>query len=222
MQIKIHNEGWVYLVVSILIAIIFIPFSYSIGILFFILSIFIFYFFRNPDRAIPLEDVIISPADGKITFIGETNSPLKINSTLKFYKISIFLSIFNVHVNRIPCNGLIKKIKYFHGKFINASFNKSSENNERNIILIEKDNKDIILVTQIAGLIARRIVCEINENQKVKKGYRFGIIKFGSRVDIYIPTNYKPLVTVGQNVIGGETIIANPNNIKHITNSQKI
>ena len=121
MQIKIHNEGWIYLVVSILIAIIFIPFSYSIGILFFILSIFIFYFFRNPDRAIPIEDVIISPADGKITFIGETDSPLKINSTLKFYKISIFLSIFNVHVNRIPCSGLIKKIRYFHGKFINAS-----------------------------------------------------------------------------------------------------
>jgi len=222
MQIKIHNEGWVYLVVSILIAIIFIPFSYSIGILFFILSIFIFYFFRNPDRAIPLEDVIISPADGKITFIGVTDSPLKTNLTLKFYKISIFLSIFNVHVNRIPCNGFIKKIKYFHGKFINASFNKSSENNERNIILIEKDNKDIILVTQIAGLIARRIVCEINENQEVKKGHRFGIIKFGSRVDIYIPTTYKPLVTVGQNVIGGETIIANPNNIQHITKSQKI
>ncbi len=222
MQIKIHNEGWVYLVVSILIAIIFIPFSYSITILFFILSIFIFYFFRNPDRAIPLEDVIISPADGKITFIGETDSPLKTNSTLKFYKISIFLSIFNVHVNRIPCSGLIKKIKYFHGKFINASLNKSSENNERNIILIEKENKDIILVTQIAGLIARRIVCELNENQEVQKGHRFGIIKFGSRVDIYIPINYKPLVTIGQNVIGGETIIANPNNIQHITNSQKI
>ena len=130
-----------------------------------------------------MEDVIISPADGKITFIGETNSPLKINSTLKFYKISIFLSIFNVHVNRIPCNGLIKKIKYFHGKFINASFNKSSENNERNIILIEKDNKDIDLKNLLKGLklvsdyLEKSILKPNNINYPISRSHFVNLLK---------------------------------------------
>ncbi len=219
MQFKIHNTGWVYFVISILLAIIFTPFFNIIAIFFFILSIFIFYFFRDPDRAIPHEDVIISPADGKVTYVGKSESPIDLNKKNEFCKVSIFLNIFNVHVNRIPCNGLIQKIKYFHGKFLNATLNKTSELNERNIILIKKNNDDIIIVSQIAGLIARRIICDINENQEVFKGNRFGIIKFGSRVDIYMPLNYKPLVAVGQIVLGGETILANPNNIKEITKS---
>ena len=148
-------------------------------------------------------------------------SRTELNINEKFIKISIFLNIFNVHVNRMPTDGIVKKIDYIHGKFINASLDKSSKDNERNIITINKDNKDIFIITQIAGLIARRIVCNVKENQRIFRGGRFGIIKFGSRVDLYLPKNYKPLVAVGQTVIGGETIIANPNNIQELTKSLK-
>ena len=121
----------------------------------------------------------------------------------------------------MPITGTIVKIKYLNGKFINASLNKSSEKNERNIILIKKENNDYFILTQIAGLIARRIICIIRESQTLKKGDRVGIIKFGSRVDLYMPLKYKPLITVGQTVIGGETIIANPNSINEIKQSIK-
>ena len=122
---------------------------------------------------------------------------------MKLGKISIFLNIFNVHVNRIPTDGIVKKITYIHGKFINASLDKSSVDNERNIICLENDKNEIFYVTQIAGLIARRIVCDVKEQQVIKKGHRFGIIKFGSRVDIEFPNNFNLLVNVGQQCIGG-------------------
>ncbi len=219
MQFKIHNEGWVYLVSTIILTIIIIPFFYYLGILFFFLSLFIFYFFRDPNRSIPIEDFIISPADGTITFIGDTNIPKEISGSLKTYtKISIFLSILDVHVNRMPIDGKISNINYISGKFINATLNKSSNKNERNIIEIKNNNHSIYLV-QIAGLIARRIVCNLKENQEVKKGDRIGIIKFGSRVDLYLPKNYNILVSNGQKVIGGETIISNPKNISSVSDS---
>jgi len=164
-----------------------------------------------------LGDLVVSPADGIITFIGEVVSPINTYKEKKFIKISIFLNIFNVHVNRLPVKGLVKSINYIHGKFINASLDKSSEDNERNIVVLEKDNKDIIIIVQIAGLIARRIVCEIKENQIIDKGNRFGIIKFGSRVDLYLPKSYNIQVAIGQTVVGGETIVSNPNNIKNIS-----
>jgi len=221
MELKIHKEGKIYFFISLLLSIVIFSFFQIIGIFFFIISIYIFYFFRDPSRSIPIEDFIISPADGIVTYIGNSTAPKELEISEEFIKVSIFLSIFNVHVNRIPTSGIIKKIKYISGKFINASLDKSSNDNERNIILIEKENKDLIIITQIAGLIARRIVCNINENQNVIKGNRFGIIKFGSRVDIYMPSIYKPLISVGQTVIGGETIIANPNNIDHLRTSIK-
>ena len=221
MQFKIHNEGWSYFVITLIISIIVIPFYNIFGFLLFILAIFIYYFFRDPIRTVPVEDVIISPADGKVTYIGIEHAPKNLNIDQKFIKISIFLSVFNVHVNRMPISGTIEKIKYLHGKFINASLNKSSESNERNIILIKKENSDYFILTQIAGLIARRIVCIVKENQSLNKGDRVGIIKFGSRVDLYMPLNYKPLITIGQTVIGGETIIANPNSINEIKQSIK-
>tara|TARA_B110000438_G_C15671442_1_gene588339 strand:+ start:174 stop:839 length:666 start_codon:yes stop_codon:yes gene_type:complete len=220
MQFKIHKEGKIYFIISMILTIIVIPFSFIFGIILFIFSIYIFYFFRNPTRYIPVEDIIVSPADGVITYIGPCKGPEKLDNN-KFIKISIFLNIFNVHVNRIPTDGEIKKIKYIHGKFINATLDKSSKDNERNIICIENKNKEIIYVTQIAGMIARRIICDIRENQIVKKGDRFGIIKFGSRVDLYLPENYKIMVSKGQIVVGGETMIANPNNINEIKSSIK-
>jgi len=218
---KIHREGWVYFIISLIITILIFPFFQIIGVIFLILSLYIYYFFRDPDRYTPVEDFVISPADGIVTFVGEENPPMNDNQNIKYIKISIFLNIFNVHVNRIPSSGLITKIKYIHGKFLNASLDKSSRDNERNIILLKKDNGDNIFITQIAGLIARRIVCDIKENQNVSKGTRFGIIKFGSRVDLYLPNNYKILVSKGQIVVGGETIISNPKNISEISKSIK-
>ena len=219
MQLKIHNEGWVYLVSAIILTIIVIPFFVFIGIFFAILSIYIFYFFRDPNRIIPLDDFIVSPADGTISYIGQSNTPLDIDNKNEVYtKVSIFLSIFDVHVNRMPIDGTIEEIKYIPGKFINATLDKSSEQNEKNIIKISNGTYDYFVV-QIAGLIARRIVCNVNKNQDLKKGERIGIIKFGSRVDLYLPKSNKVLVSKGQKVIGGETIISNPKNIREITST---
>ena len=219
MQLKIHNEGWIYLVSAIILTIIVTPFFVFIGIFFAILSIYIFYFFRDPNRIIPQDDFIVSPADGTITYIGETNNPLDIENNNEIYtKVSIFLSIFDVHVNRMPIEGTIKEIKYIPGKFINATLDKSSEQNEKNIIKISNGTYNYYVV-QIAGLIARRIVCNVNKNQDLKKGERIGIIKFGSRVDLYLPKSNKVLVSKGQKVIGGETIISNPKNIREITST---
>ena len=222
MHFRIHKEGRVYFIILLIVTFIFIFISLLLALFFLILSFYIFYFFRDPVRSIPLEDVIVSPADGIITYIGPSESPIEINNSQKFIKVSIFLNIFNVHVNRIPTLASIKNIKYIHGKFINASLEKSSVYNERNIITLEKENKDTLIVVQIAGLIARRIVCDIKETQKVNQGSRFGIIKFGSRVDLYLPSTYKTLISLGQSVVGGETIISNPNNILQITDSLKI
>ena len=219
MQLRIHNEGWVYFIISCLITIVIIPFFTILGIILLILSIYIFYFFRDPIRAIPSDDVVVSPADGVVTFIGESNCPLENNSDPnKYKKISIFLSIFDVHVNRMPIDAEISSINYIPGKFFNATLDKSSKENERNIIYAKKNNENFYIV-QIAGLIARRIVCNLNNNQEVQRGQRIGIIKFGSRVDLYIPENYNILVAKGQRVVGGETIISNPNNIQNIKTS---
>ena len=173
MYLKIHNEGWVFLLSILILSFIFLPFFPILSLFLLILSFFIYYFFRDPIRTIPKENVIISPADGMITSIGESHPPKEINIEGKFLKISIFLSIFDVHVNRIPISGVIKKINYISGNFFNAQLDKSSDKNERNIIVIENNMNEFIIVSQIAGLIARRIVCNIDINQKVYKGERF-------------------------------------------------
>ena len=219
MQLKIHNEGWSYFIISCLITIIIIPFFTILGIFLCILSVYIFYFFRDPIRAIPNEDVVVSPADGLVTFVGSAKSPLSSNLDKHNYtKISIFLNIFDVHVNRMPVDASVSSIKYIPGKFINATLDKSSNENERNIIYAKK-NDDNFYVVQIAGLIARRIVCNLKNNQEVIKGDRIGIIKFGSRVDLYLPKNYNILISKGQRVVGGETIISNPKKIQNIQSS---
>jgi len=219
MKLRIHNEGWVYFVISCLITVIVIPFFTILGIFFGILSAYVFYFFRDPLRAVPSEDVVVSPADGIVTYIGSEKNPLEDNKDQDIYtKISIFLSIFDVHVNRMPIRGSISSIQYVPGKFINATLDKSSKENEQNIVCV-KSNKDNFYIVQIAGLIARRIVCNLKINQQLEKGDRIGIIKFGSRVDLYLPQHYNILVSKNQKVIGGETIISNPNNIKQIKSS---
>ena len=174
------------------------------------LTIWVYYFFRDPERiSINDERFLVSPADGLVVDVSEINGPKELGLENKnFKKISIFMNVFDCHVNRSPCSGKVSEILYKPGKFINASLKKASEHNERNYYKItNKDGNDIIVV-QIAGLIARRIVCEVYENQEVQQGSRIGMIRFGSRVDIYFE-NYNPLVKINQKTIAGETLIAN-------------
>ena len=206
---KIHKEGYKFLAISIILT--FFAWLFS-GILFFVLlviTIWVYYFFRDPDR-VSIEDdsFLVSPADGLITQILETDGPKELNlNNEKFTKISVFMNVFNCHVNRIPITGTINEIFYKPGKFLNASLDKASEENERNYYKITSENKDEIIIVQIAGLIARRIVCDVSKNQSLKQGERLGMIRFGSRVDIYFK-NFNVLAKVGQNVTAGESLLA--------------
>ena len=206
---KIHAEGYKFLVIAGIITIIFYTFSDLLGLIGLVLTVWVYYFFRDPDR-IPIDndDYLISPADGEIIKVEEVDGPKELNlENKKFKKISIFMNVFDCHVNRTPCSGKIEQILYKPGKFFNASLDKASEDNERNYYKIKDQQNNDIIVVQIAGLIARRIVCESNKDQNLKQGDRIGMIRFGSRADIYYE-NYNPLVKIGQKAIAGETLIA--------------
>ena len=204
----IHREGWKFFIAFISLSFVSFFFTKTIFFLFFLLSLFTLWFFRDPERHFDSKDnQLLSAADGKICFIGEENPPSETQFKEKMKKVSIFMNVFNVHVNRSPVNGNIKKIIYKSGKFFNASLNKASEHNERNSFIIET-NTDKIVVVQIAGLIARRILSFISEGDKIDKGDRIGLIRFGSRVDIYFPPTYKIKVNQNDIVVAGETIIA--------------
>ena len=207
---KIHKEGYKFLAISVLATFILLFFSKLLGFLLIIITVWIYYFFRDPDRfPINNDAFLVSPADGLITDISEKSGPeeLRLENTT-FTKVSVFMNVFNCHVNRLPISGKIEEIYYKPGKFLNASLDKASEENERNYFKVrsKKDNEEIIIV-QIAGLIARRIVCEVEQGQDLKQGDRVGMIRFGSRVDIYFK-NKKVLAKVGQNVVAGESLIA--------------
>ena len=205
---KLHKEGYRFLAIAAIITFILLLISNFLGIISFILTIWVYYFFRDPERfPINDENYLISPADGTITQITEVNGPVELGlEKKKFTRVSIFMNVFNCHVNRIPSSGKINKIFYKPGKYINASLDKASEENERNYIQMNNSRGDEIILVQIAGLIARRIVCEIRENDETKQGDRCGIIRFGSRVDLYFE-NYQLMVQQNQKTIGGETII---------------
>ena len=206
---KIHVEGYKFLVISGIITIIFYIFSDFLALLGLLLTIWVYYFFRDPERiTIDDDNYLVSPADGEVIKVEEVDGPKEFNlENKRFRKISIFMNVFDCHVNRTPCAGKIEEILYKPGKFLNASFDKASEDNERNYYKIkDNQNNDIILV-QIAGLVARRIVCETSKDQELKQGERVGMIRFGSRADIYYE-NYEPLVKVGQRAISGETLLA--------------
>ena len=168
---------------------------------------FICWFFRDPDRLIPDEDkTVVSPADGKIIISEKVeNSPLDSGACLK---VSIFMSVFNVHVNRLPCSGTVEKILYYPGKFFNASLDKASDQNEHNALFLETDNGQRICVIQIAGLVARRIICDIKVGEKGEQGQRFGMICFGSRLDVYLPLDTQIDVSCGDKVKAGTSILA--------------
>ena len=207
---KIHKEGYKFLAISILVTFIVLLFSKFLGFLLIILTVWVYYFFRDPERySINDDSYLVSPADGLITDISEKSGPeeLRLENTT-YTKISIFMNVFNCHVNRTPITGKVEEIYYKPGKFLNASLDKASEENERNYFKIKsnKNNEEIIIV-QIAGLIARRIVCEVEQDQDLKQGERIGMIRFGSRVDIYFK-NKKVLAKLGQNVVAGESLLA--------------
>tara|TARA_B110000438_G_C15701141_1_gene601103 strand:+ start:127 stop:777 length:651 start_codon:yes stop_codon:yes gene_type:complete len=206
---KLHREGYRFLAIAGVVTFILLLLSNFLGIISFIITIWVYYFFRDPERfPISNENYLISPADGVITQITETNGPKDLGlENKKYTKISIFMNVFDCHVNRVPCSGKITKIYYKPGKYINASLDKSSEENERNYIKMKNQKGEELILTQIAGLIARRIVCEVKENEEIKQGSKFGIIRFGSRVDLYFE-NYKVLANVNQKTISGETLLA--------------
>ena len=206
---KIHAEGYKFLVIAGIITIIFYSFSDFLGLLGLILTVWVYYFFRDPDRVIINDhNFLVSPADGEVIKVEEVDGPKELNlESKKFKKISIFMNIFDCHVNRTPCQGKIEEILYKPGKFFNASLDKASEENERNYFKIKDVHGNDIILVQIAGLVARRIVCETSKEQELNQGDRVGMIRFGSRADVYYE-NYEPLVKVGQKAISGETLLA--------------
>ena len=206
---KLHNEGYKFLVIFGLATLVLYLINGFLGLIGIVLTIWVYYFFRDPDRiSINDEDYLVSPADGLVLQVMETNGPKELNlENKKFTKVSIFMNVFDCHVNRIPCSGEIQEIKYVAGKFLNASLDKASEDNERNYYKIKNSFGEDIIVVQIAGLVARRIVTESSEGAKLEQGSRIGMIRFGSRAELYFE-NYKPLVKVDQKTIAGETLIA--------------
>ena len=206
---KIHTEGYKFIVIAGFITIILLLVNGFLGLIGLLLTIWVYYFFRDPERVIINDDnFLVSPADGEVIKVEEVEGPRELAlENKKFNKISIFMNVFDCHVNRTPCKGKIDEILYKPGKFVNASLDKASEDNERNYYKIKDVHGNDVIVVQIAGLIARRIVCETNKNQELEQGERIGMIRFGSRADIYYE-NYQPLVKIGQKAISGETLLA--------------
>ena len=206
---KLYKEGYKFLAISIIITFIVWIFSNFLATIMLLITIWVYYFFRDPERiAINDNSFLVSPADGLITDISEINGPEELNlENKKYTRISIFMNVFNCHVNRTPIEGKIEEIFYKPGKFLNASLDKASKENERNYYKILTTKGEEIIIVQIAGLIARRIVCEVNKDQNLKQGDRIGMIRFGSRVDLFF-NNKKTLAKLGQNVVAGESLLA--------------
>jgi len=208
---KIHTEGYKFIVIAVFITIIFLIINNFLGLIGILLTVWVYYFFRDPERTIIGDDsYLVSPADGEVIKVEEVDGPKELGlENKKFKKISIFMNVFDCHVNRTPCSGIVEDILYKPGKFLNASLDKASEENERNYFKIKSniDNEEIIIV-QIAGLIARRILSFISPNMLLNQGERFGLIRFGSRVDIYLPLDAVEKCKVGDKVVAGESILA--------------
>ena len=206
---KIHNEGYKFIVIFVIVTIVLYFINGFLGFIGFVLTIWCYYFFRDPERiSIDDDNYLTSPADGIVLQVLETDGPKELGlENKKFKKVSIFMNVFDCHVNRAPCSGKIEDIVYKPGKFINASLDKASEDNERNYYKIKNSFGEEIIVVQIAGLVARRIVTETSIDEELQQGSRIGMIRFGSRADLYFE-NYQPLVKVNQKTVAGETLIA--------------
>ena len=206
---KIHKEGYKFLAISILVTFVVLLFSNFFGFILILITVWVYYFFRDPERySINDDKFLVSPADGLITDISERSGPVELRlENTTYTRVSIFMNVFNCHVNRTPISGKVEEIYYKPGKFLNASLDKASEENERNYLKIKTSSGEEIIIVQIAGLIARRIVCQVEQDQELKQGERIGMIRFGSRVDIYFK-NKNILAKQGQNVVAGESLIA--------------
>ena len=206
---KIHKEGYRFLAIAIAITFFCLLVSKTLGLITIVLTVWVYYFFRDPERiSIQDDNFLVSPADGLISNISEVDGPAELSlEKKKFTKISIFMNVFNCHVNRTPVSANVEEILYKPGKFLNASLDKSSEENERNYYRLKLKDGDEIIIVQIAGLIARRIVCEVEKNQSLVQGERIGMIRFGSRVDVYFSSR-KLLAKLGQNVVAGESLLS--------------
>ena len=206
---SIAKEGLPFLGAAFAISILVSFFYFELSWLFWIITIFILQFFRDPPRTIPQDkNAILSGADGKVIAIEKIDDPYYMRKSIK---VSVFMNVFNVHSNKAPCQGKIIKKNYYPGKFLNAALSKASLENERCALVIERDDKKIITCVQIAGLIARRILCYKNNNELISAGERYGFIRFGSRVDLYLPVDALIKVELGQKVKNAETIIAHLN-----------
>lgn len=208
---NINKEGWkffgIFAGITALLAMVWEP----LGVIGLVCTVWCYYFFRDPERVTPeIEDVVVSPADGIVQMITKVKAPEELDmGDEEFTRVSVFMSVFNVHVNRAPAEGTIGKAVYVPGKFLNASLDKASKDNERQLLTIKTAGGREIVVVQIAGLIARRILCFAKTGDKYKAGERFGLIRFGSRLDVYLPAGVEPLVCVGQTMVAGETVMAN-------------
>lgn len=206
----IHREGHLFVALFFAASIVLMALWAPLGWIGLVLTAWCLYFFRDPHRVVPEEKgILVSPADGTVCLIMEATPPAELGmGDEKVTRISIFLSVFNVHVNRVPATGTITGLAYVPGKYLNAADEDASEENERQLVRMTTEDGDDIAFAQVAGLVARRILCDLEDGQKVERGDRMGLIRFGSRTDIYLSDKLKPMVKVGQTMIGGETVIA--------------
>ncbi|MRG70135.1 phosphatidylserine decarboxylase [Alphaproteobacteria bacterium HT1-32] len=209
--VPINREGWPFVVLFAIVSVLLGGLVWEpLGWLGLVLTVWCIYFFRDPDRYTPDRDgLVISPADGVVQSIVAASPPPELDmGNEALTRVAVFMNVFDVHVNRAPVEGVVKRLAYRPGAFLNASFDKASEDNERQSILLETDSGKEVAFVQIAGLVARRILCDLEDNQRVVTGQRIGMIRFGSRVDVYLPKGVNPLVSVGQRAIAGETVLA--------------
>ncbi len=206
----IHPAGWPFVGIAAAITVVLGLLSGPLFWLGLALTLFCLYFFRDPVRVTPQrQGLVVSPADGVVTAIERAPPPPELGlEDHPLTRISVFLSVLDVHVNRVPADGIVQAAAYHPGRFFNAALDKASEHNERQSVSLKTPDGRIIVFVQIAGLIARRIICDLKEGQEVRAGARFGLIRFGSRTDVYLPDGTAPLVAVGQRMIGGETVLA--------------
>jgi len=210
LKIKVHPEGYKFIAIFAAVALVLFLIWEPLGVVGGILTFWCLMFFRDPVRAVPQRDgLVVSPADGVVSMIERVPTPPELGMTQpEATRISVFMDVFDCHVNRAPIGGTLTRIAYTPGKFLNASLDKASEHNERNGLLITLPDGREVGVVQIAGLVARRILCEAGQGQTIVTGERFGLIRFGSRLDVYLPDGVAPLVCLGQKMIAGETVLA--------------
>jgi phosphatidylserine decarboxylase len=206
----IAREGWPFLAIAVVVAIVVTLWSPGVSVIFWLLALFVLQFFRDPARVAPDGEAnVLSPADGRIVAVEETHDPYANRQALK---ISVFMNVFNVHSNRAPVNGTVESIAYFPGKFFNAALDKASLENERNAMVLKADAGQTVTAVQVAGLVAKRILCYAKEGERLYSGQRYGFIRFGSRVDVYLPLGSRPRVAIGDKVSATSTVLAELSN----------